>query len=50
MRFKSRFYNSLAQGLSGKNEPVWPPGPGPPEARGPMQLHRIGLTPALLKG
>jgi len=52
MRFKNRFSNSLAQGLSGKNEqPVWPPGPGLPEARGPVQLHRIGLTPALaLKG
>jgi len=45
MKFKSRFSNSLAQGLSGKNEQhVWSPGPGPPEARGPMQLHRLGLN------
>jgi len=42
MRFKSRFYNSLAQGLSGKNEqPVRPPWRGDPEARGPIQLHRL---------
>jgi len=42
LRFKSRFYNSLAQGVSGKNEQ--PPNhhcAGPPEARGPMQLHRL---------
>ena len=39
MRFKSRFANSLAQGLSGKNEqPVRPPWRGPIAA---------GLRPAL---
>jgi len=41
-RFKCRFYNSLTQGLSGKNEqPVRPPWRGPSQARGPMQLHRM---------
>jgi len=41
-KFKCRFYNSLAQGLSGKNEQhVRPHGAGPPEARGIMQLHRM---------
>jgi len=36
MRFKSRFYNSLAEGSSGKNEqPVWPPWRGDPRRAGP---------------
>jgi len=41
MKFKSRFYNSLAQGLSGKNEqPVRPPWRG-------TQYSCIGVRPAL---
>jgi len=36
MRFKNRFYNSLAQGLSGKNEQhVRPPWRGPSRGAGP---------------
>jgi len=36
MRFKSRFYNSLAQGLSGKNkQPVRPPWRGASRGAGP---------------
>jgi len=43
MRFISRFYWSRAQGVSGKNEQTTrtPWRTGLPEARGPMQLHRL---------
>jgi len=39
--------NSQAQGVSGKNQQSsQPPWGGAPEARGPMQLHRLKAGPA----